>query len=120
VLDDPFVTFDDERATRAIELIKDVAGEFQVILLTCSDRFDAMADNVVVLPAPTEHDDFVPVEAPGPTEPIAMWSSTSLPETPAAARSTNGNGRGQHASTKAEVTGATARVEPAPLWPEER
>ena len=55
ILDDPFVTFDDERAQRALELLKEVAAEqgFQVLLLTCSDRFDALADELVVLEAPT-------------------------------------------------------------------
>ena len=43
ILDDSFVTFDEERAQRALELLKEVATEqgFQVLLLTCSDRFDA-------------------------------------------------------------------------------
>jgi uncharacterized protein YhaN len=54
ILDDPFVTFDDERAERALGLLKDVAAEqgFQVILLTCSERFDALADALVVLDGP--------------------------------------------------------------------
>jgi DNA repair exonuclease SbcCD ATPase subunit len=54
ILDDPFVTFDAERAERAIELLKEAAAGqgFQVLLLTCSDRFDALADSVVVLEAP--------------------------------------------------------------------
>jgi DNA repair exonuclease SbcCD ATPase subunit len=55
ILDDPFVTFDPERAQRALEVLRDVAAEqgFQVILLTCSDRYDALADELVVLEAPT-------------------------------------------------------------------
>jgi uncharacterized protein YhaN len=54
VLDDPFVTFDEERAQRALELLKEVASEqgFQVLLLTCSDRFDALADELIVLDGP--------------------------------------------------------------------
>ena len=57
ILDDPFVTFDDERATRSLELLRDVARDFQVIYLTTSDRYDASADAVVLLAGPTELDD---------------------------------------------------------------
>ncbi len=54
ILDDPFVTFDEERARRALELLREVALEqgFQVILLTCSERFDELADELVVLEGP--------------------------------------------------------------------
>ena len=57
ILDDPFVTFDDDRAKRALELLRDVARDFQVIYLTTSDRYDASADAVVPLAGPTELDD---------------------------------------------------------------
>jgi DNA repair exonuclease SbcCD ATPase subunit len=55
ILDDPFVTFDEERAQRALELLKEFATEqgFQVLLLTCSERFDALADELIVLDAPS-------------------------------------------------------------------
>ncbi len=55
ILDDPFVTFDDDRARRALELLKEVATEqgFQVLLLTCSERFDALADELIVLDEPS-------------------------------------------------------------------
>ncbi len=53
VFDDPFVTLDDGRATRALELLKAVAGDFQVIYLTTSGRYDAAADAVVELAGPT-------------------------------------------------------------------
>lgn len=56
VLDDPFVTLDDERAPRALELLKEVATDFQVIYLTTSDRYDQLADKVVVLDGPTAAD----------------------------------------------------------------
>lgn len=54
ILDDPFVTFDADRAERAVRLLKEVAAAegFQVLLLTCSERFDPLADAVVVLPGP--------------------------------------------------------------------
>jgi DNA repair exonuclease SbcCD ATPase subunit len=60
ILDDPFVTFDDARATRALGLLRDVAHDFQVIYLTTSDRYDDAADAVVPLTGPTEVDDLAP------------------------------------------------------------
>ncbi|MEO8468409.1 MAG: AAA family ATPase [Chloroflexota bacterium] len=56
ILDDPFVTLDDARATRALELLKRISADFQVIYLTTSDRYDAAADAVQVLVAPTALD----------------------------------------------------------------
>lgn len=56
VLDDPFVTLDDQRATRALELLREVAGDFQVLYLTTSTRYDAVADRVVELGGPTATD----------------------------------------------------------------
>ena len=53
VLDDPFVTLDDARAERALELLKDISTDFQVIYLTTSDRYDATADAVCVLEGPS-------------------------------------------------------------------
>ena len=53
VLDDPFVTLDDERAARALELLHDISTDFQVIYLTTSDRYDKTADAVAVLPSAT-------------------------------------------------------------------
>ena len=57
VFDDPFVTFDDDRAERAIAMLRELAADFQVIYLTTSDRYDHAADRVVVLPGPTAVDD---------------------------------------------------------------
>ena len=59
VFDDPFVTLDDTRATRALALLKRVAMDFQIIYLTTSDRYDDAADAVVELPGPTAVDDAV-------------------------------------------------------------
>jgi DNA repair exonuclease SbcCD ATPase subunit len=56
VFDDPFVTFDDDRAARAIGVLRDLATDFQVIYLTTSDRYDRVADRVVQLPGPTATD----------------------------------------------------------------
>jgi uncharacterized protein YhaN len=52
VFDDPFVTFDDDRARRAVGLLRSLASDHQVIYLTCSDRYDSVADAVIALPAP--------------------------------------------------------------------
>jgi len=57
VFDDPFVTLDDDRARRALELLREIARDFQVIYLTTSDRYHASADAVVALAGPTEVDD---------------------------------------------------------------
>ena len=62
IFDDPFVTFDDDRATRAFAVLRELAGDFQVIYLTTSARYDAQADRVVVLPSPGTVDS-------GPDEP---------------------------------------------------
>lgn len=69
VFDDPFVTLDDTRATRALALLKRVATDFQIIYLTTSDRYDAAADAVVELPGPTAVDEGV--EDPALTDPAS-------------------------------------------------
>jgi uncharacterized protein YhaN len=56
LLDDPFVTLDADRAARALEVVKDLAADQQVVYLTTSDRYDAVADAVVVLAGPTAAD----------------------------------------------------------------
>jgi DNA repair exonuclease SbcCD ATPase subunit len=56
ILDDPFVTLDDMRAPRALELLREVSTDFQVIYLTTSDRYDALADKVITLDGPTAAD----------------------------------------------------------------
>jgi DNA repair exonuclease SbcCD ATPase subunit len=60
IFDDPFVTLDDDRAKRALELLREIARDFQVIYLTTSDRYHASADAVVALAGPTEVDDGQP------------------------------------------------------------
>lgn len=57
IFDDPFVTLDDERARRALDLLREIARDFQVIYLTTSDRYHAAADAVVALAGPTEVDE---------------------------------------------------------------
>jgi uncharacterized protein YhaN len=63
VFDDPFVTLDDARAARALQLLKALASDFQVIYLTTSDRYDSAADAVVELLGPTAVDN-APVGQP--------------------------------------------------------
>jgi DNA repair exonuclease SbcCD ATPase subunit len=64
ILDDPFVTLDDSRAPRALELLREVSADFQVIYLTTSDRYYHLADKVVTLDGPTAADAHEePVEA---------------------------------------------------------
>jgi len=74
VFDDPFVTLDDTRASRALALLKNVASDFQIIYLTTSDRYDSAADAVVELPGPIAVDDGVedPSLAPEEPEPIGV------------------------------------------------
>ena len=60
------MTLDDERAPRALELLREVATDFQVIYLTTSDRYDDLADRVVVLERPDAVDGHVEPEEAGP------------------------------------------------------
>ena len=64
VFDDPFVTLDDDRARRALELLREISRDFQVIYLTTSDRYHGAADAVVELAGPTEVDDGAPEPEP--------------------------------------------------------
>ncbi|MEA2519327.1 MAG: hypothetical protein QOF49_1407 [Chloroflexota bacterium] len=64
VFDDPFITLDDERAKRALDLLREISRDFQVIYLTTSERYHDAADAVVELAGPTEVDD-APIEAVG-------------------------------------------------------
>ncbi len=91
LFDDPFVTFDNERAERALKMLKDLAREFQVIFLTTSDRYDAVADNVVVLPAPQARDEPESVGAAPGGEAMSMWPSSTLHDEPVVVVS-NGHG----------------------------
>ena len=52
ILDDPLVTLDDDRAERALAVIRALTSDFQVIYLTASERFDGLGDKVIVLEGP--------------------------------------------------------------------
>jgi DNA repair exonuclease SbcCD ATPase subunit len=56
VLDDPFVTLDDTRGPLALELLRELAADFQVIYLTTSNRYDHLAEGVLELAGPTAAD----------------------------------------------------------------
>jgi hypothetical protein len=134
LFDDPFVTFDEERASRAVKMLKELAQELQVIFMTTSDRYDSFADNVVVLDAPVERDEPDPVDASSGGEAIAMWSSTALapdaaaavaPRATAATRAGSANAAPDaNASDSSNKNGKPTSAQPAspvaPLWPEER
>ena len=114
MLDDPFVTFDDGRAERALELLKDLGAEYQIIYMTVSDRYDAAADNVVVLDGPTERDEPEPIPTTAGAEAMPMWSSAAIPAvTPA-----QGGVPARPAAPPSSTASPAAPV--APLWPEDR
>ncbi|MHB8959359.1 MAG: ATP-binding protein [Candidatus Limnocylindrales bacterium] len=52
ILDDPLVSLDDDRASRALAVLRELTPDFQVIYLTASPRYDALADVVIELPGP--------------------------------------------------------------------
>jgi DNA repair exonuclease SbcCD ATPase subunit len=85
ILDDPFVTFDDTRAARAAQLLRELSSDFQVIYLACSDRYDALADAVVELPGPIEVTPAAPspaVATPDAVEPEAVAVPPDSAEAP--------------------------------------
>jgi len=87
VFDDPFVTLDDDRARRALELLREIAKDFQVIYLTTSDRYHASADAVVALAGPTDVDD-------GPTAPATTTAAGAAAGPRARSASTTGAAHG--------------------------
>ena len=121
IFDDPFVTFDAERAERALNMLKELAHDFQVIYLATSDRYDAVADNVVVLPEPTDKDLPDPVTPTDAGEAMPMWSSATLADAAPVAANGYPNGNGKPAVAGAPATTPAEAAPPvAPLWPEER
>jgi DNA repair exonuclease SbcCD ATPase subunit len=89
IFDDPFVTFDDDRAARALELLHDLAADFQVIYLTTSNRYDGVADAVVELPGPTAIDDGT-VDDPDAESGSPVMAEASTTHDPDAAAATGG------------------------------
>ena len=56
VLDDPFAGYDDVRAARSVDLLRELATGQQIIYLTASNRFDAAGETVVELSGPPSAD----------------------------------------------------------------
>ena len=56
LLDDPFATYDDGRAARSFDLLRELAAGQQILYLTASNRFDSGGHAVVELTAPTAVD----------------------------------------------------------------
>jgi uncharacterized protein YhaN len=52
LLDDPFVAYDDTRLRATIQLLKRLHQQAQIVLFTCSGRYDTFADAIVHLSAP--------------------------------------------------------------------
>ena len=95
VFDDPFVTFDDTRAGRALEILRDLAADFQVIYLTTSERYDRVADAVVELPGPTMLDLDGPEPGPVGPEPAPIATPVAASTPSAAASSATAGGIAQ-------------------------
>ena len=66
VFDDPFVTLDDDRATRALELLREIVARLPGHLPDDVDRYDDAADAVVALDGPTAVDDGTDDPRPAP------------------------------------------------------
>ncbi len=49
ILDDPFITFDEQRRGNALDVIKRLADRYQIFLLTCHDHYDGLTDSVIEL-----------------------------------------------------------------------
>jgi len=116
IFDDPFVTFDADRAERALKMLKELASDFQVIFITSSDRYDAVADNVVVLPGPTARDEKATVDAPATGEAISMWTPSTLP---AASSSPSAPGANAAAGVGTRPAANPPATPVSPLWPPE-
>jgi uncharacterized protein YhaN len=49
ILDDPFVNFDSFRLACTLNFFKTLASDYQIIIFTLSDLYDAVADNIILL-----------------------------------------------------------------------
>jgi uncharacterized protein YhaN len=48
-LDDPFVTFDDERLANAMKLLQEISKKHQIFIFTCKNTYDGYADKVIAV-----------------------------------------------------------------------
>ncbi|MFI5225465.1 MAG: ATP-binding protein [Candidatus Limnocylindrales bacterium] len=92
IFDDPFVTFDDRRATESLGLLRTLTADFQVIYLTTSDRYDGTADAVVVLPAPAALDEAGSDGSPAGDAPAGASDSIDAPIADPPAKATPADG----------------------------
>jgi hypothetical protein len=107
IFDDPFVTFDDDRARRAAELLRDLARHHQVLFLTTSDRYDRIADAVIELPAPLARD----VDGPRP-ERVPVSVSAGDGASPAAAATSTSVASFADATDDAPIPASRRTTEP--------
>lgn len=56
ILDDPFAGYDDVRATRSFDLLRQLSSGQQIVYLTSSSRFDQAGTPVIELAGPTAVD----------------------------------------------------------------
>jgi len=49
ILDDPFVTFDENRRQSALDVLKRFANRYQIFLLTCHSEYDNITESVISL-----------------------------------------------------------------------
>ncbi len=49
ILDDPFGNFDSVRLANTLNFFKTLASDYQIIIFTLSDLYDAVADNIILL-----------------------------------------------------------------------
>jgi recombinational DNA repair ATPase RecF len=120
VLDDPFVTFDDQRAARAALLLRELSSDFQVIYLACSNRYDGLADAVVELPGPTEAEAAAAVRAGGAgggAGPKAVGAGAKAAVEPASIEAAGTEPAPEAPLTTESVTTEPAKAEPAKAEP---
>jgi uncharacterized protein YhaN len=103
IFDDPFVSFDDERARHALDLLKTLAADHQVIYLTCSDRYDALADKVITLPGPDMKDVVSAAEAAE-----AAGAAAAAGEAAMAGSAGSARGKGEGSGTSGRRSSAVA------------
>jgi hypothetical protein len=115
VLDDPFVTFDDQRAARAALLLRELSTDFQVIYLACSNRYDGLADSVLELPGPTDTEAAAVARAGAAAGAAAAAAAAAEASAAAsAATETGGAAAGAESSGEpAEDDGKKAEIAPA-------
>ncbi len=82
IFDDPFVTFDDDRAHQAAGLLRDLARDHQVLYLATSSRYDTVADAVIELPGPTLRDEVQDTPTIEPALPDAPVDGVSIADVP--------------------------------------